>query len=198
MKKLLSKQIAMTLASAFVLLLAVSSSHVVRAQNQGEPPRDDPHAQEANQDANWRNLLNLTPDQMVRIREIRQQNAVDAQTIRRRVRQAQRALDQAIYSDNASEADIEQRTRELVEAQAVEVRLRAMTELSIRRVLTSEQLNIFRRIRQERMNAQRERRMENGMNRPGPGNRIEGRPARQGQRNINSRPTLVPPRRIRP
>lgn len=205
MKILLIKRSAMALASVFVLLLAVSSSLEVRAQNSDEPPRDDPPAQ-ASQDANWRNLLNLTQDQMTKIRAIRQQNVTEAQAIRRRVRQAQRALDQAIYSDNAGEAEIEQRTRELVEAQATEVRMRALTELSIRRVLTPEQLNTFRRIRQDRMNAQRgrrldnaeqqrplrNRRLENGINRPAPGDPVEGRPAGQRQRRLGL------PRRIRP
>jgi Spy/CpxP family protein refolding chaperone len=201
MKKLSFKRSVVALASVFLLFLAISFSLEVRAQNPNEPLRDDePRAQEeeANRDANWRNLLNLTPEQMTRIRAIRQQNVEEAQAIRRRVRQAQRALDQSIYSDTASEAEIEQRTRELVEAQATEIRLRALTELSIRRVLTSEQLNIFRRIRQERMNAQRQRRMENGINRPGPGNRMGGRPRDQRPGNINSGPTLGPPRRIRP
>jgi Spy/CpxP family protein refolding chaperone len=197
MEKLLSKQTAMILAIVFVFLLGISSPLEVRAQNPDEPQQDDAPAQ-ASQDSNWRTLLNLTPDQMVRIRAIRQQNVTEAQTIRRRVRQAQRALDQAIYSDNASEAEIEQRTRELVEAQAIEVRLRALTELSIRRVLTSEQLNIFRRIRQERMNAQRQRRMGNEGIRPGPADRLGGRPAGRPQRNINSGTMLGPPRRIRP
>ena len=201
MKKLSIKRRAMALASVFLLFLAISSSQEARAQNPNEPLRDDePRAQEedANRDANWRNLLNLTPDQMVRIRAIRQHNVEEAQAIRRRVRQAQRLLDQSIYSDNASDAEVEQRTRELVEAQATEIRLRALTELSIRRVLTNEQLDIFRRIRQERMNAQRQRRMEDGINRPGPGNRMGGRPGGQRPRDINSGPALGPPRRIRP
>lgn len=198
MKKLFGKQKAMAMASVFALLLAVSSSLMVRAQNPDDPQRDDPPAQ-AGQDANWRNLLNLTQEQMARIRAIRQQNFTEAQAIRRRVRQAQRALDQAIYSDNASESEIEQRTRELVEAQAIEVRMRAQTELSIRRVLTNEQLEIFRRIRQERMMAQRERRMENRGNRAiSPDNRLGGRPGARGRGNLNQGTTLGTPRRIRP
>lgn len=197
MKRLFSKQSVMAMTGVSVLFLIASFSLEVRAQNPGEPQRDDPPAQ-AVQDDNWRTLLNLTPEQMAKIRVIREQNFTEAQAVRRRVRQAQRALDQAIYSDNASEAEIEQRTRELVEAQTIEIRRRALTELSIRRVLTNEQLNIFRRIRQERMSAQRERRMENRENRAIPGGRIGGRPGARGRRNINQGTTLGTPRRIRP
>jgi hypothetical protein len=123
---------------------------------------------------------------------------------------AQRALDQAIYSDTVNEVEIEQRARDLAAAQSAEVRLRAMTELNIRRVLTAEQLNTFRMIRQQRMrDAQmrrrgengddpgppRNRRLENGLNQPRPGG------VRQGNGNVS--PALNPPRgnlprRIRP
>jgi hypothetical protein len=99
--------------------------------------------------------------------------------------------------------------------------MRATTELNIRRVLTPEQLNAFRSIRQERIRAAqlkrrqengnlqgplRNQRLENGINSPSPRERDESRPlggGGQGGRNAN--PTLGPrerrgglPKRIRP
>ncbi|MDT5060437.1 MAG: periplasmic protein CpxP/Spy [Acidobacteriota bacterium] len=216
MKHIFTKRTAATGAMLFVLLLAVSSRQVL-AQN----PVDAPQGEQAqgNQDSDWRTALNLTPDQMAKIRSIREQNKADGQLIRRRVNQAQRALDQAIYSDNVNEAEIDQRAHELAEAQAAEVRMRATTELNIRRVLTPEQLNTFRTIRLERMrdaqmkrrqekgNTQeplRNRRLENGINQT-PRNGDESRPAGAGQGGRNLNPALGPkerrnglPRRIRP
>ncbi|HYJ46494.1 MAG TPA: Spy/CpxP family protein refolding chaperone [Pyrinomonadaceae bacterium] len=141
------------------LLFATSASQAF-AQNPVEPP--PAVAEQDDQAQNWRGMLGLTPDQVGRIRSILEGSKMERQAARRRLNQAQRALDQAIYSDDATEAVIDQRAREVAEAQATEVRLRATTELSIRRVLTPEQLDTFRRIRQERMRAQAARRLENG------------------------------------
>jgi Spy/CpxP family protein refolding chaperone len=216
MKNLLTGQRATIATMLFILLLAISSSEAL-AQNPGDAPQGD--QAQAGQDGDWRTALNLTPEQMAKIRAIREQNRTEGQPIRRRVNQAQRALDQAIYSDNVNEAEIEQRARELAEAQAAEVRMRAMTELNIRRVLTPEQLNVFRTIRQERLRAAqvkrrqengnlqgplRNQRRENGINSASPRLRDEGRAiGGQGDRNLN--PTLGPrerrggfPKRIRP
>jgi Spy/CpxP family protein refolding chaperone len=198
----------------FVLGLGYASTRVA-AQIPEEPGPTGPRP--GNQEPNWKDQLGLTDEQMGRIRAIREQNRLDGQAARRRVNQAQRALDQAIYSDTVNETEIDQRVRELATAQAAEVRLRALTELNIRRVLTAQQLNTFRIIRLQRMrDAQMQRRMENG-EQPGPRNqRMENggnrpmkrdgeprRPAdlRQGNGNVN--PVMIPrrgnlPRRIRP
>src|SRR3712207_8417635 len=50
-----------------------------------------------------------------------------------------RSLDESIYSDALDESLVEQRAREVSEAHAALVRLRAQTELRVRRVLTPEQ-----------------------------------------------------------
>lgn len=156
----------------FLLLLAVSGH---KASAQGNEEGAPPAVGQENQEANWVTMLGLTPDQIARIREIRQQNRLEWQAAKQRLNQAQRALDRAIYSDDASEAVIEQRAGEVAEAQAAEVRLRARTELGIRRVLTPQQLNTFRQIREERIRqAQMNRRMGNP-NQPRPlGNRRLG------------------------
>jgi Spy/CpxP family protein refolding chaperone len=82
----------------------------------------------------------------------------------RRVRLARRALDEAIYSDAAQDSLVEQRTRELATGQAALVRLRAATELKVRRVLTAEQLQTFRELRQQEQRRQllRRRRADPG------------------------------------
>jgi Spy/CpxP family protein refolding chaperone len=202
MKKLLTRQAAAVM-TLFLLLLCVSTSQVL-AQNADEAPQAE--AGRGDRDANWASALGLTPDQVTRIRAIRQENRFEWQAARQRVNQAQRALDQAIYSDDADEAVIEQRAREVAEAQAVEVRLRARTELSIRRVLTPEQLNTFRTLRQQRIRAsQLRRRLEGrplrnrqlgiGENQASPLDRNAGRPAGGGQRGRDADSLLGPRRR---
>ncbi len=93
--------------------------------------------------------LNLTPEQRVSLREIRRQSEPEARELTRRVRQARRALDEAIYADTLDEALVEQRARELSAAQAALTGLRASTELKVRRVLTAEQLRLFRDLRRQ-------------------------------------------------
>lgn len=151
MKSLLTRRAAVLLT---LLLLAVSTAHSVSAQTQDETPE----VEQNNQESNWRTLLDLTPEQVRQIRAIRRANRLEWQAARQRVRASLGALDQAIYSDDASESVIEQRAREVAEAQAAEVHLRAMTELNIRRVLTPAQLDAFRTIRQQRVRAAAERR----------------------------------------
>ncbi|MDT4969770.1 MAG: motif family protein [Acidobacteriota bacterium] len=214
MKEQFLKRTTLMLALFFVVGLGLASRRVA-AQIPGEPMQPPP--QQGNQEPNWKEQLGLSEEQMGKIRSIREQNRVDGQAIRRRVNLAQRALDQAIYSDAVNETEVEQRARELAAAQAAEVRLRAMTELNIRRVLTAEQLTTFRAIRLQRMrdaqmrrreNAEEggpagSRRLENGLGTPPKRERDQGRPGevRQGNGTIN--PALIPrranlPRRIRP
>lgn len=93
--------------------------------------------------------LNLTPEQVRRIREIRKQNAEEMRNTRQRMVRAQNALDEAIYADSVDEAAIEAHARDLAAAQVAVARFRALTELRIRRVLTPEQLSLLRGFRQQ-------------------------------------------------
>lgn len=150
---------ALTCGFALALLLLFASH--ARAQNatRQQPPDEAPAA-----DASLLSELNLTAAQVTQMREIREQSVPQARELTRRLNQARRALDESIYSDTADEALVEQRAREVSEAQAALVRLRAQTELRVRRVLTPEQLQTFRDLR---INARREqrirRRLERGL-----------------------------------
>jgi Spy/CpxP family protein refolding chaperone len=109
----------------------------------------------------WQRELNLTPEQLAQIREIRRQADRDIRATARRLNEARRALDEAIYAESSDERLIERRAQELASAQAEMTRLRAMTELKVRRVLTDEQLKTFRELRraaQTRQGLRRQRR----------------------------------------
>lgn len=93
--------------------------------------------------------LNLSPDQLREIRAIREQNREEWRAVRLRLAEAHRALDEAVYADQINENLIEERAREVGAAQAAVARMRAITELKIRRVMTPEQLNTLRAMRQQ-------------------------------------------------
>ena len=91
--------------------------------------------------------LRLTPEQRQRIRMIFEENKNERQSINRRVREANIALDQALDAEPTDEAVIDQRLNELATAQAAQMRMRIYTELKIRRELRPEQLATLRQLR---------------------------------------------------
>jgi Spy/CpxP family protein refolding chaperone len=91
--------------------------------------------------------LRLTPEQRQRVRMIFEENKNGRQSITRRVREANVALDQALDAEPTDENVIEQRINELAAAQAAQMRMRIHTELKIRRELRPEQLATLRRLR---------------------------------------------------
>jgi Spy/CpxP family protein refolding chaperone len=166
---------ARVFALAFALLTFCAASALARVrprrqaqQQQGEQP-PTPSARGAAEAESLLSQLGLTPEQVARMREIREQSVPQARELSRRLAQARRALDEAIYSDTPDEALVEQRVREVADAQAALVRLRAQTELRVRGVLTPEQLQTFRVLRER---ARARQRLERRMNR-------RGRPGRQ-------------------
>ena len=99
--------------------------------------------------------LNLSAEQRAQLREIRRTTATESQALAQRLRRARYALDAAIYADQLDEALIAERTREVAEAQAALLQMRARTELRVRRVLTPTQLELFRQLRRQTMLRQR-------------------------------------------
>jgi Spy/CpxP family protein refolding chaperone len=121
--------------------------------------------------------LNLTPEQREQIRSIREQNKTERAAISERVVQANRALEEALDSEQPDEAAVEQRMRDLAAAQAASMRMRILTEVKIRRVLTSEQRNILRTLRQQAQQMRRDRKL----------NVIEERQKRREERTLRLR-----------
>ncbi|MET0623386.1 MAG: Spy/CpxP family protein refolding chaperone [Pyrinomonadaceae bacterium] len=136
-----------------LLTLCPSARAQVAAQQQPEQgqSRTEPGARRAARPraGNLMRRLNLSRAQRIQLREIRRQREPETRELVRRVRLARRALDEAIYSDAAEDSLVEQRAGELATAQAALVRLRAATELKVRRVLTAEQLQTFRELRRQ-------------------------------------------------
>src|SRR2546428_5321224 len=138
------------------IALLSSASLAAGQQNPGDPPQTQ--STQMNAQGDPIRQLNLTAEQVEKIRAIREQNKDERFALNQRLRRVQRALDDAIQADNSSEALIEQRAHELADVQAAATRMRAITEMRIRHVLTPEQLTKLRALRQQAQTLREERR----------------------------------------
>ncbi len=167
MKQINSGKISAGFAPALFLLVLIFSPAQTFAQEEGPPPQGQAEGRQPNPDGDLIRKLNLTPDQIEKIKVVREQNRDARREIGQRIVAARIALDRAIYIENADEAVVEERARELSEAQAAQVRLQAMTELRVRRILTPAQLETFLSLREQAENNRRNRRLQqNGERRP--------------------------------
>ena len=91
--------------------------------------------------------LGLRPEQIRRMKMINGENRDKMREANFRLHEARKNLDAAIYSDNADDALVETKLREFQNAQAEIAKIRVMTELAIRKILTPEQLVRFRELR---------------------------------------------------
>lgn len=191
MKKNFERKSGCALASLVLMALVLLWSQAeARAQNGGT--QGDAVAAATEQDAselhnNLADQLKLSPEQLEKIKGIHEQTKEERRVVNQRVRQSQRALEDAIYSENASEALIEERARELASAQTEAVRLRARTELNIRRVLSPEQLTTLRVLRQNARIRQEQRQEQRQLMNPG-----RARPLRDGLEKRNNNNLLAP------
>jgi Spy/CpxP family protein refolding chaperone len=103
-------------------------------------------------------LLNLTPEQLRRIQEVRRRFGPQLEQARQQVQDRRDALRQATYGETFTPSLLEQRLRELIEAQSELIRLETQLEVEFRNVLTPEQLAEFRQIQDEELAIRRMRR----------------------------------------
>ncbi len=106
--------------------------------------------------------LNLTPQQRSEIARIRRETEGQNRVIGQRIRRARRALEEAVYSPTIDERAVDEHSREVAAGETERVRLRAQTELRIRRLLTPEQLDVFRELRRRAAQRGRENRQPGG------------------------------------
>lgn len=128
----MTSRISMLLAAVVLLITCAGFSYAQELA----PYNPDPIEQ-----------LRLTPEQRQRVRMIFEESKAERQSINRRVREANVALDQALDAEPTDENIIEQRINELATAQAAQMRMRIHTEMKIRRELSPEQLATLRRLR---------------------------------------------------
>jgi len=181
-----------------VFALVVSACLFSNANAQTTDPPNNPAAAQA-QGGPAPDLaqLNLTPDQIQKIRLINAELKDQRQAANQRLRLAQRGLAEAMESPNPNETLIDQRSREVADAQAATFRLRTLSEFRIIQVLTPDQRMKLREMR-ARNQAMRRERIENNQRprilRRGDalqGNKLGPRPAGNTNR---ARPLQTPQR----
>ena len=165
-----------TLLPALLLLSFVSFGQEANVPVQGGPSE----MRRDNTRGDMIRELGLSPDQMRQMRRLNMERKPLMEAAQRRLREANRLLDEAIYADAIDESNIQLRLDEAQAAQGEVFRIRSTGELSIRRILNPEQLVRFREIRKrfeeqarENMQMRKEDRMRRG-NDPGPATLREG------------------------
>ena len=149
----------------FAAVVLITGCAAVFAQGDKPVPRNDFAGNDAQTDAPdrgniLRRELQLTPEQMVRIRQINGDSRRNMVAAQQRFQLARRDLDRTIYADDLVEEELQQRVRNVVEAQAEVTKIRAMSEVAVRTVLTPEQLVRFRELRQRFAREEEQRRLK--------------------------------------
>jgi Spy/CpxP family protein refolding chaperone len=153
-----------TLLGCLTAIVLFSASSLF-AQNNVANAAVKPSADQAKQQEERPNLfreLGLTPDQIAQIKGINIERKPLMEEATRKLREANKNLDMAIYADTPNEADVQARLEEYRQAQAEVVRLRFMSEFAVRKVLTPEQLVKFRDLRRKFAEMRRARQAEGG------------------------------------
>lgn len=140
---------AIFLMAPFCLMPGLAQQPDQQPEGPQRPPFNDPIAE-----------LRLTPEQRAQIRSIRQQMQDERADINRRLRASNQALEEALDSDNPDEALIEQHLRDVAFLQAAQMRMRILSEVKIRRILTPEQRSLWRELRRANQ-LRRERQLNN-------------------------------------
>lgn len=138
-------------------LLGFLAAYPVHGQTPQQQQPAAPETQQGSAGGDPIRQLNLTPEQREQIRSIREHNKEERAQINDRVRDSNRALEEALNSDNPDEAVVDQRVRDVAAAQGAAMRMRILTEVRIRRVLTVEQRNLLRSLQQQAQANRRER-----------------------------------------
>lgn len=156
----------------FLLIAVSSTATALRAQDGPPPGEGGPREERGDNRPNLLAELGLSPEQVQQIRRMNQERRPTMMQAQRRMREANRTLDAAIYRDTVNDEEFQTRLKEVQTAQSELARLRFENELAVRRILTPEQLIRFREIRkrfeEQRQNEMRERRQQRRMGREGP------------------------------
>jgi Spy/CpxP family protein refolding chaperone len=115
------------------------------------PPRNQEQKRQLRQQL--MQAIGLTPEQHIRMQEIRRGHDDEVIAAGRRLRQARRSLDLAIMSERYDEATVRRATDELAAAQTEKIKLDSKIRAEVRGVLTPDQVTRFhqleRQMRQE-------------------------------------------------
>lgn len=161
-----------SIANKFLMIALTIAAAALVSAAQEENPQPTPEPQQPNEQFRMmRDAIGLTPEQFQQIRRINAERRPLMQEAQMKLREANRALDDAIYSENVSEDEIKLKMKDVQLAQAEVIKVKTLTEFQIRRVLTPDQLEKFRQFRERLINRQKNPNKE----RPRPMDRLRER-----------------------
>lgn len=135
---------------AIVTMILVSGCIAAVAQdNVAQPEAARPTAEGPHERGrpNLLRELGLTREQLQQIRQMNIERRPQMITAQKAMRDAIGALDKAIYADSTNDDEVAARIKDFQAAQAEISRLRFNSELSVRKILTPEQLVRFKELR---------------------------------------------------
>ena len=135
------RSIVRTTLPSFALLLLITLTALAQDPQGNQPPPPGGGGPDLLEQ------LRLTPEQRQRIRMIQRDTKDERAAIGLRLREANRALEDALDAETIDDNVIEQRMQAVSVAQAAQLRLRIQTEVKIKRVLNPEQLAFWRDLR---------------------------------------------------
>jgi Spy/CpxP family protein refolding chaperone len=142
---------------SYLLFLLISALGIAMASSvPGQEPAAEAAEPAAKSEQRKPDLLlelGLSQEQVQQIRVINRDKKPVMEAANRRLREANRNLDQAIYANTVDDSLVEARLAEFQAAQADVVRLRFMNELAVRKLLTPDQLAKFIELRRRFMQA---------------------------------------------
>ncbi|MBI4750128.1 MAG: periplasmic heavy metal sensor [Acidobacteria bacterium] len=93
--------------------------------------------------------LGLTEDQQIRIRQVYRQHGLAMASAFKDMRARRFALDDALFSDEFNEAAVNQRAKDLAEAQTQLLMIQTKVQSQLRQILTTDQLHKFMELRHD-------------------------------------------------
>ena len=159
---MMNKEVTQMRKLNLLLLLVITAATAIGALAQdGVSSRPGQNFNERPRDTRMRFLvrvLGLSEEQQFQMRQITRNQRKLLREAQMRFRQARAEADVAIYADDLDQALVEQRIRQVAMAQAEITKIRMMSEVAVRSVLTPEQLVKFRKIRDENRRRTNQRR----------------------------------------
>lgn len=137
------------LAAILIMLSAVSAQDSRPPDNEAKDTGNETVNLPKDDKAGLLRQLGLTREQIQQIRQLNMERKPFLQEAQQRFRAANRALDEAIYADQSSEDTVKSRLKDVQAAQAEVVKIRYSNEFAIRKILTPDQLVLFRGLRQK-------------------------------------------------
>jgi Spy/CpxP family protein refolding chaperone len=138
------------LKTAFLLAATVAPFYGAKAQDTPPPDaaKQEFQGEQKEPRPNLLSELGLSREQVQQIRRMNAERKPLMEEANRRLREANRNLDLVIYADSVNDDEFQLKLKEFQAAQAEVARIRFLNELTVRKVLTPEQLVKFREVRQ--------------------------------------------------